>query len=246
MARLLEINACDRATGTPANCTFRLDRPIVGRYRLAWLQVPFVQPSEVASRKSLILNVGGTLIEIFFSEPVYTPAQLVAELQARLNAEVAPIGLVFTVVLDSTNRIVISRNNTTVVTFYGRKDFNANALAINNKLAGTLGIVDDIILTGAASTTISFPNGINLASPLSYHISINKDIQVETTTGARATFSVPIDVNSFEVINYKAREHVDQIVSFPDLTRVLAIKWTDNEGFDLERHQNWSLLLEKV
>jgi hypothetical protein len=57
---------------------------------------------------------------------------------------------------------------------------------------------------------------------------------------------VPIDVNSFEVINYKAREHVDQIVSFPDLTRVLTIKWTGNQGLNLVRHQNWSMLLEKV
>ena len=73
---------------------------------------------------------------------------------------------------------------------------------------------------------------LTLLPPSSYHIDINKDIQVETTTGARATFAVPIDVNSFEVINYKAREHVDQIVSFPDLTRVLTIKWTDNEGFE--------------
>ena len=87
-----------------------------------------------------------------------------------------------------------------------------------NKLADNLGITSDITLTGAISTTVTIPNGINLASPLSYYIDINKDIQLETTTGARATFAVPIDVKSFDVISYKAREYVDQIVSFPDLT----------------------------
>jgi hypothetical protein len=205
-----------------------------------------VQPPEATARNSLILSVGGTITEIFVSEPVYTPAQLVAELQAQLNAEVAPVGLVFTIVLDSSNRLVISRNSTDTIIFYGRKDFNANSLPINNKLAETLDIVDDISFTGTASTTVTFPNGVDLAHPSSYHIDINKDIQVETTTGARATFAVPIDVNSFDVINYKARDHVDQIVSFPDLTRVLTIKWTDNRGSNLVRHQNWSMLLEKV
>ena len=239
MARLLQINACDRATGIPSNCTFKLDRPIGGRYRLAGVQVPYVQPPVLPSTKSLILSVGYNLLEIKLSVPIYTPAQLVAELQAQLNAKVAPIGLVFTVVLDSSNRLVISRNSTDTIIFYASTD----NIVINKKLAEPLGIVEDITLTGPASTTITFPNGVDLAHPSSYHIDINKDIQLETTTGARATFAVPIDVNSFEVINYEAREHVDQIVSFPDLTRVLTIKWTDNQGLNLVRHQNWSMLL---
>ena len=153
MARLLQINACDRATGIPSNCTFKLDRPIGGRYRLAMVQVPYVQPPMLPSTKSLILSVGSTITEIFFSEPVYTPAQLVAELQAQLNAAVAPVGLVFTVALDSSNRLVVSRNSTDTIIFYGHKDFNANALVINDKLAETLGIIDDISLTEAASAT---------------------------------------------------------------------------------------------
>ena len=239
MARLLQINACDRATGIPSNCTFKLDRPIGGRYRLAGVQVPYVQPPEATARNVLVIRVNNALPnKKILTSPVYTPAQLVVELKAQLDT--LSSGIVFTVVLDSQNRLVISRSTTDTITFYAR---------YNNyyKLAGTLGMLnDDIILTGATSTTVTFPNGINLASPLSYHIDINKDIQVETTTGARATFAVPIDVNSFDVISYKAKEHVDQIVSFPDLTRVLTIKWTDNEGFDLERHQNWSMLLEKV
>ena len=100
------------------------------------------------------------------------------------------------------------------------------------------GITSDITLTGAASITIAFPNGVDLAHPLSCHINLNKDIQVEKATGACATFVVPIDVNCFDVISYKAMEHVDQIVSFPDLTQVLTIKWTNNKGLNLVRHQN--------
>jgi hypothetical protein len=256
MARLLQINACDRETGTLANCTFKLDRPIGGRYRLAGVQVPYVQPPVVNLRNSLLIKIGTSLRTISFTLPVYTPAQLVVELKARLDAAAA-IGdsVVFTVVLDSQNHLVISRNTETNITFYARFPTSVSIIKLSQvlgtndlgtELADTLGITSDIILTGVASTTFTFPNGINLASPLSYHIDINKDIQLETTTGSCATFAVPINVSSFDVISYKAREHVDQIVSFPDLTRVLTIKWTDNEGFDLERHQNWSMLLEKV
>ena len=50
MARLLQINACDRKTGIPSNCTFKLDQPIGGRYRLAMVQVPYMQPPEATSR----------------------------------------------------------------------------------------------------------------------------------------------------------------------------------------------------
>jgi len=146
----------------------------------------------------------------------------------------------FTVELDAFNRLKVSRTSNAVIKFYARKNTSEP-----NQLADTLGLIDNITLDSTRPYVI-FPNGVDLAHPSSYHIDINKDIQLETTTGARATFAVPIDVNSFDVINYKAREHMDQIVSFPDLTRVLTIKWTNNEGLNLVRHQNWSMLLEKV
>ena len=138
MARLLQINACDRATGIPSNCTFKLDRPIGGRYRLAGVQVPYVQPPEATARNSLLIRVGSSLVTISFTSPVYTPAQLVSELKARLDAETT--GIVFTVVLDSQNRLVISRNTTATIEFYVR--FTTSTPI--NKLVDTLGITSDI------------------------------------------------------------------------------------------------------
>jgi hypothetical protein len=200
-------------------------------------------PLYVDGTRCLAYQVDGVWKSAVLEGPIYTPQQLLPILKDALdifsNSGDDPF-IEFTVELDTFNRLKVSRTSNAVIKFYARKNTSEP-----NQLADTLGLIDNITLDSTRPYVI-FPNGVDLARPSSYHIDINKDIQLETTTGARATFAVPIDVNSFEVINYKAREHVDQIVSFPDLTRVLAIKWTDNQGLNLVRHQNWSMLLEKV
>ena len=109
MARLLQINACDRATGIPSNCTFKLDRPIGGRYRLAGVQVPYVQPPlYVDGTRCLAYQVDGVWKSAVLEGPIYTPQQLLPILKDALdifsNSGDDPF-IEFTVELDAFNRL---------------------------------------------------------------------------------------------------------------------------------------------
>ena len=60
MSSLLQVNSAQRASGTPADCAFTLDRTITGSYSLAGAQVPFVLPPVDATHRSLVVSVGGS------------------------------------------------------------------------------------------------------------------------------------------------------------------------------------------
>ena len=233
MADLLQINSVSRASGTTQKCTFHLDRPISGTYQLVGCQVPYLEPPEATARNSLVFRIGTYLKVISFTSPVYTSAQLVSGLKARLDAAGSLDEIVFTVTLNSQNCLVISRSTGADITFYARFPTSTtisglsaakNTDDLNTKLADTLGITNDVVLTGATSSTITFPSPVNLAQVLSYHININNDSQVETTDGSRSTFIIPIHVDSFELQKYNVNENPKQLVTFRNATKVLDIE----------------------
>ena len=115
-----------------------------------------------------------------------------------------------------------------------------------DSLADTLGISTDVTLSGVSGTSLTFPAPVNLARPLVYHVNINNDSQMETTTGHRSTFAIPIAVNSFELQTYKPNKYPTQVMNFRSNTRTLHVKWTNNLGHKLTHHANWSLLLKKI
>ena len=252
MAQLLEINATSRATGTAADCTFQLDRPLGGSYKLMGCQVPFMQPPEVSHgvgvseqhvNRLSAYHYGGVLGTFgFLYGDVYTPQDVATQLATFLNAS---HGNIFTVTLDSTNHLVLSRTGTVTFQFYSATS-TAAPVGPYNSLADTLGISTDVTLSGVSGTSLTFPAPVNLARPLAYHVNINNDSQIETTTGHRSTFTIPITVNSFELQSYKPNEHPRQVVTFRSNTRTLDVTWTNNLGHKLTHHANWSLLLEKV
>ena len=236
MSRLLQINSSQRASGTPTNCTFTLDRAITGSYRLAGAQVPFVLPPVDTTHRSLVVSVGGNESTISLAAEYYTVSAMASALEVALDA----VSNVFTVSVGSTDqRLTISRTGTAVVILYSRTSRAASTLA------DTLGLFEDMTITGSSGSSIVIASPVSLARTLSLHVLLNNHSEIETTNGTRATFVVPVEGNSFDLAAYRPRDHVVQSMQFPQPTRRLTVRWTDHEGATLSRIGGWTLLLEK-
>ena len=236
MSNLLQLNSAQRASGTPANCIFTLDRPITGSYSLAGAQVPFVLPPVDTTHRSLVVSVGGSESTISLAAEYYTIAAMVAALEVALDA----VSNVFTVSVGSADqRLTIARTGTADVILYSRTSRAASTLA------DTLGLFEDTTITGSSGASVVITSPVSLARTLSLHAVLNNHSEVETTNGTRSTFVVPIEGNSFDIATYRPRDHVKQTVHFPQPTRHLSVRWTDHEGTTVSRIGSWTILLKK-
>ena len=107
----------------------------------------------------------------------------------------------------------------------------------------------------ALSLSALSPLALNLATPLVYSIHVNEQSSdIEDSTGGQATFVGPVDVNSFEVINWRWKENVDQFLALPTTTRRLSIHLSNDRRQKLSSLVNlhsglradWTMILERV
>ena len=70
-----------------------------------------------------------------------------------------------------------------------------------------LGLYYDNAIVGSSGSSTQFDGPLNLAQgAMAYRIKINNLINVEDKD-TYSTFYVPVDVNTFDIVSYKAAQH---------------------------------------
>jgi hypothetical protein len=221
----LIIDSRDRITGSPSKFRIQLDKPISGRYTLAHAQIPHVAPVVTESNNRLTITIAGTSSVMALSYPLYSVSEILVSLQTKLNT----VSNVFTVTQHVySKRIQISRTGTALVQFF----------PLNSTVASIIGLIHEKSISGGSGSSITFDGPLNLASPLSYRVGINNHFKIEDTAMKYCTFYIPINVNSFQIVSYKSKEHETQVVIFDKATKTLDISLI-NVSFD------WQLVLKK-
>ena len=190
------------------------------------------RPSQRQIRSSQLLTInlyliGGTESIISFSTNTYTVAEFISDFQTKLNA----VSNVFTASQHGmNNKLIISRTGSDVVTF--------NAQSSSSYI---IGLYFDTGIFGGSQCTFDGP--LNLALPNAYRIRIN-DISIVEDKNSYSSFYIPIDVNVFDVVNYKSKDYFEQKITFSKPTRNLDVTLCNADG-QVYTSSDWEIVIKK-
>ena len=219
---MIVISSRNRISGDlPSKFRFKLKDAIHGKYTLAFATIPKTDPIFSSSNNKLVITIGGTESIISFSTNTYTVAEFISDFQTKLNA----VSNVFTVTQHaSNNKLIISRTGTDVITF------TPHLLNAQSTSSHILGLYFDTPIIGASGSQCTFDGPLNIAQPNAYRIRINDIANVEDKY-SYSSFYIPIDVNVFDVVNYKSADYFEQTIHFTKPTRNLDVTLcTDEEA----------------
>ncbi len=226
------ISSHKRTNGTlPSKFDLRLKEPLSGTYSLAHAVIPNTAPIFNGVNNKLEVTIAGSVSVISMATNLFTVSDLLADLQTRLNA----ISNVFTVTQNVSNkRLTISRTGTATVSF---DPTQSNASHI-------LGLYYDNAIIGSSGSSTQFDGPLNLAQgAMSYRIKINNLINVEDKD-SYSTFYVPVDVNTFDIVSYKATQHPIQKIHFTKPTKLLTVTLCNEDG-QVYTSADWEFVLRK-
>ena len=68
-------------------------------------------------------------------------------------------------------------------------------------------------IVGASGSQCTFDGPLNIAQPNAYRIQINNIATLEDKH-SYSSFYIPIDVNLFDIVNYKSGDYFEQTIHF--------------------------------
>ena len=209
-SKMIVVSSRNRIAGhVPSKFRFKLKNAIQRKYSLAFATVPQTDPILSTANNKLAITIGGSESTISFSTTIYTVAEFISDFQTKLNA----VSYIFTVTQHaSNNKLVISRTGTGVIAF---TPYPINAESISFYI---LGLYFQTSIIGASGSQCTFDGPLNIAQPNAYRIRINDIANVEDK-GSYSSFYIPIDVNVFDVVNYKSADYFEQTIHFTKPTR---------------------------
>lgn len=224
MARFVRISSEDRTSGTPASFSVPMYPPLpAGRYGLAHVMLPHTTPPVPAAGKSLVVSTDGgtTKVPLEMGTDCYTAAPF---LTALANALAAQSGGTWTPLLDQASNVVsLQQVGGQPTILYPEKDEPASTLA------SMLGVYT--ATTVGADSTVQLEGMLNLATQLVYEIDIAGAVgQTISSTGQQSSFTVPINVNSFEIVDWRAGDHAAQFIDVAQEQTSLTVQVRNDRG----------------
>ena len=137
----------------------------------------------------------------------------------------------------SNNKLIISRTGTDVITF---TPYSINTESTSSHI---LGLYFDTPIIGASGSQCTFDGPLNIAQPNAYRIRINDIANVEDTN-SYSSFYIPIDVNVFDVVNYKSKDYFEQKITFTKPTRNLDVTLCNSDG-QVYTSSDWEFVIKK-
>ena len=231
---MIVISSRNRISGDlPSKFRFKLKDAIHGKYTLAFATIPKTDPIFSSSNNKLVITIGGTESIISFSTNTYTVAEFISDFQTKLNA----VSNVFTVTQHaSNNKLIISRTGTDVITF------TPHLLNAQSTSSHILGLYFDTPIIGASGSQCTFDGPLNIAQPSAYRIRINDIANVEDKY-SYSSFYIPIDVNVFDVVNYKSKDYFEQKITFSKPTRNLDVTLCNADG-QVYTSSDWEFVIK--
>ena len=232
---MIVISSQNRVTGDlPSKFRFKLKDAIEGKYSLAFATIPKTDPIFSTASNKLVVSIGGSESTISFSTTIYTVAEFISDFQTKLNA----VSNVFTVTQSvSNNKLIISRTGTDVVVF---TPHSLNALSNSSHI---LGLYFDTPIIGSSGSQCTFDGPLNIAQPNAYRIRVNDIANVEDKY-SYSSFYIPIDVNAFDIVNYKSADYFEQTIHFTKPTRNLDVTLCNSDG-EVYTSSDWEFVIKK-
>ena len=222
---MIVISSQNRVTGDlPSKFRFKLKDAIEGKYSLAFATIPKTDPIFSTASNKLVISIGGSESTISFSTTIYTVAEFISDFQTKLNAV-------------SNNKLIISRTGTDVVVF---TPHSLNALSNSSHI---LGLYFDTPIIGSSGSQCTFDGPLNIAQPNAYRIRVNDIANVEDKY-SYSSFYIPIDVNAFDIVNYKSADYFEQTIHFTKPTRNLDVTLCNSDG-EVYTSSDWEFVIKK-
>lgn len=243
MSRFVRINSASRSSGSPADFQVGM-RPALprGRYRLSHVALPHTAPPVPAAGRGLVASRDGglTMDTLEMGVDIYSLPALLTTLASVLGTYT---GGTWTTALNSaTNMLSLTQTGGQPVTFYPEQAEAASTLS------GVIGVYT--VVTVNADATVTLDGMVNLANQLTYEIDIDGAVGEHITSGGNtAAFVIPVDTNSFGVINWKSLENAAQFVDVQQDLSTLRVVVRDGTGVALDDvgglRADWMMVLER-
>lgn len=224
MARFVRVSSEHRTSGTPGSFSIPMSPPLpAGRYRLTQVMLPHTTPPVPATGKELVVSTdsGSTAESIAMGVDCYTAGPFLAALATKLGAK---SGGTWTVAVDPASNVVsLQQAGGTATTLYPEMD------RPESTLAPMLGVYEETTI--GADSTVQLQGMLNLATQLVYEIDIAGAVgETTSSTGRQSSFSVPINVNSFQLVDWRACNNAAQYIDVKDEQSVLAVEVRTDRG----------------
>jgi hypothetical protein len=226
----------DRATDSTSNFRYTFSAPLRGRYILSFAMIPatvypvnsgnnIVYFYENSTDKSATLPVGQ-----------YTAASLATQLASSLTTASGGYATYSVTYSGATGKLTTSSTQS-FQTRFGAFSANSAALVLGFNAADT-----------ASGTSVTAPNLVNVASPISLSVDISGATPVSaffTKGGFRAGLIIPLNVN-FSQYQALSADQFPQLIEFVSGTSNVMVTVTDSGGnsVDLGGAQ-WELYLRR-
>jgi hypothetical protein len=105
-----------------------------------------------------------------------------------------------------------------------------------------LGLCFDTPIIGSSGSQCTFDGPLNIAQPNAYRIRINDIADVEDKD-SYSSFYIPIDVNVFDVVNYKSKDYLEQKINFTESTRNLGVPLCNSDG-EVYTSSDWEFVIK--